>query len=111
MLATRQAAEGPEIQALALRVLLVAAQPGLARPLLRANVADLCRSLLNVREPVEVRRAALDVLQAGALSCLTCVNLPRPASRASSRPGTRPSSRASDRPPSRPLGGPTPPGT
>ena len=116
MLATRQAAEGPEIQALALRVLLlIAAQPGLARPLLRANVADLCRSLLNVREPVEVRRAALDVLQAGALSCLTCVNLPRPASpagsRASSRPGTRPSSRASDRPPSRPLGGPTPPGT
>ena len=56
MLATRQAAEGPEIQALALRVLLlIAAQPGLARPLLRANVADLCRSLLNVREPVEVR--------------------------------------------------------
>ena len=59
MLATRQAAEGPEIQALALRVLLlIAAQPGLARALLRANVADLCRSLLNVREPVEAARGA-----------------------------------------------------
>ena len=95
MLATRQAAEGPEIQeARAAVLLLTAAQPAAQAALLRANVADLCRALLNVREPVEVRRAALDVLQAGALSCLTCVNLPRPASpagsRASSRPGTRP---------------------
>ena len=107
MLATRQAAEGPDIQALALRVLLlVAAQPSLVKPLLLANVADLCRSLLNVREPVGVRRAALDVLQACALSCLTCVN--RPSEPPTSRPpSTRPATGAG----TRPLGGPTPPGT
>ncbi|KAH8051906.1 hypothetical protein JL720_15019 [Aureococcus anophagefferens] len=76
----------------ALRILLlVASVPLLARCVLHGNATGLCVSLLNVREPLKVRRLALDVLQAASLSVLTCCRQPAtaPASPALEKPAPR----------------------
>ncbi|KAJ1457690.1 hypothetical protein M885DRAFT_514713 [Pelagophyceae sp. CCMP2097] len=62
-----------EVRREALRVLvLIAALPPLSKHLLNANVAGVCVHLLNPAEARPVRVLALDVLQALALSVLTC---------------------------------------
>ncbi|KAH8066179.1 hypothetical protein JL722_595 [Aureococcus anophagefferens] len=79
----------------ALRILLlVASVPLLARCVLHGNATGLCVSLLNVREPLKVRRLALDVLQAASLSVLTCCRQPAtapasPVPEKAARPGDR----------------------
>ncbi|KAK7249836.1 hypothetical protein SO694_00005147 [Aureococcus anophagefferens] len=102
----------------ALRILLlVASVPLLARACSTATRRACRVSLLNVREPLKVRRLALDVLQAASLSVLTCCRQPatarvagfgeggarRRGSGTPPRPGTG-ASGASDRAPSTPGG-------